>query len=141
MTPMSLDFSIFTTPEAWISLLTLTFLEVVLGIDNLVFIAITSDRLPENKKHIGRRLGLAGAMIMRCILLCLAAYLVSMTQPLFTIDFIQIHGEAMSISLRDLVLICGGIYLVYKGISELRDKLALTERRRNMGTMRPISRR
>lgn len=130
---MSLDFSIFTTPEAWISLLTLTFLEIVLGIDNLVFIAITSGRLPENQQHIGRRLGLAAAMVMRCILLCIAAWLVSMTYPLFAISAVQIHGEALSLSLRDLVLIAGGIYLVYKGIGELRDKLGLVEEKADSG--------
>lgn len=130
---VDLDFSIFTTPEAWISLLTLTFLEVVLGIDNLVFIAITSNRLPENKQYIGRRLGLAAAMVMRCILLCIAAWLVSLTNPLFTIDAIHVHGGPMAISVRDLVLICGGIYLIYKGIAELRDKLKLTEERAEAG--------
>ena len=60
-----MDLSIFATPEAWISLLTLFFLEIVLGVDNLVFIAITTDRLPEDKRHIGRKLGLAGALIMQ----------------------------------------------------------------------------
>jgi len=117
---MSLDFSIFASPEAWISLVTLTFLEVVLGIDNLVFIAITSNRLPKNKQHIGRRIGLFGAMLMRCCLLCLISFIMSLTKPAFTIgDF--------SCSWRDLILIAGGIYLIYKGIVELRDKLSLVE--------------
>lgn len=124
---MALDFSIFTGPEAWVSLLTLTFLEVVLGIDNLVFIAITSARLPEEKQHIGRKIGLAGAMIMRICLLCLISWIMQLTTPLFQIEAIQIHGEALSISVRDLILICGGLYLIYKGISELRDKLNLVE--------------
>lgn len=121
------DLSIFTTAEAWISLLTLLFLEIVLGVDNLVFIAITTDRLPPEKQHIGRKIGLLGALLMRILFLCFASFLVHMTQPLFTISFIEIHGEPMGFSIRDLVLLIGGIYLIYKGISELKSVLNLTE--------------
>ena len=119
-----MDLSIFATPEAWISLVTLMFLEVVLGVDNIVFISLTCNRLPPEKQHIGRKLGLAGAMVSRCIFLCFASFLVHMTNPLFTIDlgFFN-HG----FSVRDLVLLFGGVYLIYKGIQELRDVLALTE--------------
>ncbi|WP_251197884.1 TerC family protein [Anaerotardibacter muris] len=122
-----IDLSIFATAEAWISLLTLLFLEIVLGVDNLVFIAITTDRLAPEKQHIGRKLGLLGALVMRIIFLCFASFLVHMTQPLFTIPFIEIHGEPMGFSVRDLVLLVGGIYLIYKGIVELRSVLNLTE--------------
>ena len=103
-----MDLSIFASPEAWISLVSLIFLEIVLGVDNLVFISITTNRLPEDKQHIGRKLGLAGALVMRIIFLCFASFLVHMTTPLFTIDL-------------------GGGYLIYKGIAELRDTLKLTE--------------
>lgn len=122
-----IDLSIFATPEAWISLITLLFLEIVLGVDNLVFIAITTDRLPPEKQHIGRKIGLLGALLMRVLFLCFASFLVHMTQPLFTIPFIEIHGEPMGFSIRDLVLLVGGIYLIYKGIVELRSVLELTE--------------
>ena len=98
------DLSIFLTPEAWISLLTLIFLEIVLGVDNLVFISITTNRLPPEKQHIGRKLGLAGALVMRILFLCFASYLVHMTASLFTVNL----GA-------------------YKGIRELTDVLALTE--------------
>lgn len=119
-----MDLSIFATPEAWISLVTLIFLEIVLGIDNLVFITITSDRLPPEKQHIGRKLGLAGALVMRVLFLCFASYLVHMTTPLFTVDLgAYMHG----FSVRDIVLLLGGAYLIYKGIAELRETLALTE--------------
>ena len=119
-----MDLSIFTTPEAWISLVTLIFLEIVLGIDNLVFISITTNRLPVEKQHIGRKLGLAGALIMRIVFLCFASYLVHMTATLFTIDLgVYNHGFSM----RDLVLLLGGAYLIYKGISEIIDMLRLTE--------------
>lgn len=121
------DLSIFTTPEAWISLITLLFLEIVLGVDNLVFIAITTDRLPAEKQHLGRKIGLLGALFMRILFLCFASFLVHMTTPLFTIPFIEIHGEPMGFSMRDLVLLAGGIYLIYKGIDEIRSVLNLTE--------------
>ncbi|WP_201757689.1 TerC family protein [Adlercreutzia muris] len=121
---MSVDLSIFATPEAWISLLTLIFLEIVLGVDNLVFISITTNRLPEDKRHIGRKLGLAGALVMRVLFLCFASYLVHMTTPLFTVDWgFFSHG----FSVRDIVMLIGGAYLIYKGIRELIDVLALTE--------------
>ena len=119
-----MDFSIFLTPEAWISLVTLIFLEIVLGVDNLVFISITTNRLPVEKQHIGRKLGLAGALIMRILFLCFASYLVHMTTPLFTVD---LGPYAHGFSVRDIVMLVGGAYLIYKGIKELVDVLALTE--------------
>lgn len=119
-----MDLSIFLTPEAWISLLTLIFLEIVLGVDNLVFISITTNRLPREKQHIGRKLGLAGALVMRILFLCFASYLVHMTTPLFTLNLASYsHG----FSVRDIVMLVGGAYLIYKGIKELVEVLALTE--------------
>ena len=119
-----LDLSIFTTAEAWISLVTLMFLEIVLGVDNIVFISITTDRLPPEKQHIGRKLGLAGAMLMRILFLCAASYFVHLINPLFTVDlgFWQ-HG----FSVRDLVLLAGGAYLIYKGASELHSTVTLKD--------------
>ncbi len=122
-----MDFSIFTTPEAWISLVTLLFLEIVLGVDNLVFITITCNRLPSEKEHIGRIAGLAGAFVSRCIFLSFASWLVSMSADLFTLPF----GRHIGISVRDIILIVGGAYLIYKGITELRDVLNLTEEKTN----------
>ena len=124
-----MDLSIFLTAEAWISLVTLIFLEIVLGVDNLVFISITTDRLPPEKQHLGRKLGLAGALIMRVIFLCFASYLVHMTNPLFTLNLgFWSHG----FSVRDIVLLAGGAYLIFKGIKELREVLALTELKAEM---------
>lgn len=120
-----MDISIFTTPEAWISLLTLLFLEIVLGVDNLVFITITSDKLPADKQHIGRIAGLAGAFVSRCIFLCFASWLVHMSADLFTLPF----GRHIGISVRDIILIVGGAYLIYKGVSEVRGVLNLDEER------------
>ena len=118
------DLSIFLTPEAWISLLTLIFLEIVLGVDNLVFISITTNRLPPEKQHIGRKLGLAGALVMRILFLCFASYLVHMTASLFTVN---LGAYSHGFSVRDIVMLVGGGYLIYKGIRELTDVLALTE--------------
>ncbi len=121
---MGIDLSVFLTPEAWISLFTLIFLEIVLGIDNLVFISITTNRLPAEKQHIGRKLGLAGALLMRCLFLCFASYFVHMTDTVFSIQLpFYVHG----FSIRDIVLLAGGIYLIYKGIAEIRETLSLTE--------------
>lgn len=119
-----MDLSIFASPEAWISLISLIFLEIVLGVDNLVFISITTNRLPADKQHIGRKLGLAGALVMRIVFLCFASFLVHMTAPLFTVD---LGAYSHGFSVRDLVLLIGGGYLIYKGIAELRDTLKLTE--------------
>lgn len=128
-----MDLSVFATPEAWISLVTLMFLEIVLGVDNLVFIVLTTDRLPPEKQHIGRRLGLLGALVSRCIFLCFASFLVHMTDKLFTIPGLYINGAEFGLSVRDLVLLLGGVYLIYKGISELRDVLNLTEEKEGQG--------
>lgn len=119
-----MDFSIFATPEAWISLVTLLFLEIILGVDNIVFISITTDRLPPEKRHIGRKLGLAGALVMRILFLSLASFLVHISQPLFSID---LGSWQHAVSVRDIILFAGGAYLIYKGIAELRSMLALTE--------------
>ncbi len=117
-----MDLMALLTPESLISLVTLTFLEIVLGVDNIVFITITSNRLPKEKQRIGRKLGLAGALVSRCIFLCFASFLVHLVNPLF---FIAGHG----LSVRDLILLAGGAYLIYKGIVEVKSVLALDEER------------
>lgn len=128
-----MDLSIFATPEAWISLVTLMFLEIVLGVDNLVFIILTTDRLPAEQQHIGRKLGLLGALVSRCIFLCFASFLVHMTDKLFYVPGVYIGDEQLGFSVRDLVLFLGGIYLIYKGISELRSVLGLEEEKEEQG--------
>ena len=120
----ALDLSLFTTAEAWISLVTLLFLEIILGVDNIVFISITSSRLAPEKQHLGRQLGLLGAMVMRILFLSVASFLVHLVQPLFTIDLgFWTHG----FSVRDIILLLGGAYLIYKGISELRSTVRLED--------------
>lgn len=117
-----MDLSIFSTPEAWISLVTLLFLEIVLGVDNIVFIIMTTDRLPARLQPIGRKLGLLGAFVSRALFLCFASFLVSMTNPLLTVPVIGWQP-----SLRDLVLALGGAYLIYKGVTELHATLTLRD--------------
>jgi len=102
-------------------------------VDNLVFIAITTDRLPPDKQHIGRRLGLLGALVSRIIFLSFASFLVHMTDKLFTIPGIEVGGQPFGLSVRDLVLLLGGIYLIYKGIAELRAVLSLEDERETTG--------
>ena len=116
--------SVFLTADAWITLAILIFLEIVLGIDNLVFIAITTNRLPENLQRIGRRFGLLAAMMMRILFLCFASWLVSFTAPLFYLPF-ETEVIDSAISGKDLILFIGAVYLIYKGIAEIRETLSL----------------
>jgi predicted tellurium resistance membrane protein TerC len=99
-------------PQVWASLLTLTALEIVLGIDNLVFISILSNRLPAEQQAKARRTGLALAVITRLLLLASIAWLVRLTAPLFSVFE---HG----VSLRDLILLSGGLFLLAKGTTEI----------------------
>ena len=103
-------------PAAWISLVTLTILEIVLGIDNLVFIAILSDKLPKHQQNRARVTGLGMAMFVRLAMLCLLSWLVTLTQPLF-----HIHGHPFSG--RDIILFIGGAFLLFKATSELHERL------------------
>ncbi len=104
----------FTTPEMWIALGTLTMLEIVLGVDNLVFISIAVSKLPPERRPAARKFGLALACITRIGLLVTLAFLASMQKPLFTL-----MDHAFSI--RDLVLIGGGLFLLIKGTMEIHD--------------------
>lgn len=105
-----------TTPEAWVALTTLTLLEVVLGIDNIVFISILADRLPEQQQPRARRIGLLLAMATRILLLLSITWIMRLTAPLFAI-----LGHA--VSGRDLVLMAGGLFLLSKATREIHDKL------------------
>lgn len=100
------------SPEAWIAFATLTALELVLGIDNIIFISILVDRLPAQQREIARKLGLAMAMFMRIGLLLVLAWIIGLVAPLFTM-----LGQA--ISGRDLILISGGLFLVWKSTTEI----------------------
>lgn len=103
-------------PESWIALLTLTALEIVLGVDNIVFISILAGRLPRARQSRARRVGLGAAMLMRIALLASLAWLIRLTRPLVTVFG---HG----ISGRDLILIAGGLFLLAKSTTEIHERL------------------
>jgi predicted tellurium resistance membrane protein TerC len=105
-----------TSPEAWIGLLTLTVLEIVLGIDNIIFISILAGKLPKEQQPRARRIGLVGAMLTRIALLAGLAWIIRLTQPLFVV-----LGHA--ISGRDLILIAGGLFLLAKSTREIHQGL------------------
>jgi predicted tellurium resistance membrane protein TerC len=103
---------LLSDPQAWIAFLTLTALELVLGIDNVVFIAILVDKLPQARRDLARRLGLFLAMFMRIGLLFVLTWMVGLTQPLFTVLRQEISG-------RDLIMIAGGLFLLWKSTKEI----------------------
>ena len=105
-------------PQIWISLLTLTALEVVLGIDNIIFISILAGKLPPGEQKKARQLGLTLALVTRVLLLLSLTWLMGMTKPLFTLPILD-HG----ISGRDLILLIGGLFLIGKSVVEVHDKL------------------
>lgn len=111
-----MDLSFLSSPDAWLTLVTLSALEIVLGIDNLVFISIAVSRLPEHQRPLARKIGIAVACITRIGLLVMLAFLARMSKDLF-------HIGSMGFSVRDLVLIIGGIFLLWKGTIEIREMI------------------
>ena len=104
------------TPEGWIALATLAALEIVLGVDNIIFISILSGKLPEHQRPLARQVGIGVAAISRLGLLFAIAWIVSLTQPVLTL-----FGNELS--WRDLILIGGGIFLIVKSVNEMHNKL------------------
>ena len=107
---------LLSQPQAWIAFLTLTALELVLGIDNIIFISILVDKLSPERRELARRIGLFMAMFMRIALLLALSWIVGMTAPLFTVFDVEISG-------RDLVLILGGLFLIWKSTGEIHHSL------------------
>ena len=122
---------LLTDPQAWLTLITLSAIEIVLGIDNLVFISIAVSKLPHHQREKARKFGIAVACITRILLLLTLAWLASLTQDLF-----QVFG--LGISARDLVLILGGVFLVVKGIMEIRDLIVGEDESEDIDT-RPMN--
>jgi predicted tellurium resistance membrane protein TerC len=117
-------------PAAWAALVTLIIMEVVLGIDNLIFISILSNKLPEHQRSKARRLGISLALIMRLVLLSTIAWIVGLTQPVFSLPWTgpidATTGHPMfelNFSWRDLILIAGGLFLVWKATTEIHEKV------------------
>ena len=113
-------FAWVTDPQIWLSLVTLSALEIVLGIDNLVFIAILTGRLPAHQRALGRRVGLALALITRLMLLATLAWIVGLTQPVF-----EVAGKGFS--WRDMILIAGGLFLLWKATVEIHEMVEKDE--------------
>jgi predicted tellurium resistance membrane protein TerC len=110
------DVDLLLNPEIWVAFLTLLALEIVLGIDNVVFISILVDKLPEERQALARRLGLGMALVMRILLLLSLSWVIGLTAPLFTLLGQEISG-------RDVILILGGLFLLGKATYEIHENL------------------
>jgi predicted tellurium resistance membrane protein TerC len=110
----------FASGEVWISLLTLTFLEIVLGVDNIIFLSIVSAKLPPEDQPKARNIGLILAMGLRVVLLFGITWIIGMKEPLFSINFLGLHGGVTG---QGLILFLGGVFLLYKATSEIHHKL------------------
>jgi predicted tellurium resistance membrane protein TerC len=115
---------IFLHADAWIALLTLTFLEIVLGIDNIVFISIAAGKLKKNEIHKATRIGLILAMVFRILLLLGVSYLISLNDPFY---YINLPWFKAGITVQSIILILGGLFLLYKSTSEIRHKVERSE--------------
>lgn len=109
-------FDWFFTLEGWLGLATLTLLEIVLGIDNLVFLSIAAQRLPEHQRATAQRIGLMGALVLRIIMLFMLVWLTKLTHPITTI-----YG--FELTWRDVILLLGGLFLLYKGTVEIHREI------------------
>ena len=109
-------------PQIWISLLTLTALEIVLGIDNIIFISILAGKLPPDQQAKARKLGLTLALVTRILLLMSLTWIMGLTRPLFTLPVLD-----QGVSGRDLVLLLGGLFLIWKSVREVHEKLELED--------------
>ncbi len=114
-----------SNPQIWIALVTLVALEIVLGIDNIIFISILAGKLPEGQQGKARRLGLAAAMVTRILLLLSISWVIGLTEPFFHIFTLDIAG-------RDLILLAGGLFLLAKSTREIHDRLEGEEEHREV---------
>lgn len=126
---MDFVFPDFANPGIWISLLTLSFLEIVLGIDNIVFISIVAGKLPKNRQRSARNIGLMLAMIFRVGLLLCINWIIGLKEPVLSIPSLEgISENGLDLSYKDLILIAGGIFLILKSTLELRHKFQKEDR-------------
>jgi predicted tellurium resistance membrane protein TerC len=119
---MHFDFSVFSNPQTWVSLLTLTFMEIVLGIDNIIFISIIVNRLPREQQPRGRTIGLLLALLFRIGLLLSISWIVGLKAALFTLN-LPWMDEPFGVTGRDLILLGGGLFLIGKSTTEIHTKL------------------
>ncbi|MBU6119381.1 TerC family protein [Hymenobacter siberiensis] len=126
------DFSAFVHPATWVSLLTLTFMEIVLGIDNIIFISIVVNRLPREQQARGRTIGLLLALLFRIGLLLSISWIVGLRTPLFDLPFPWL-AQPFGVTGRDLILLAGGLFLMYKSTTEIHTKLQGEEEEETVG--------
>jgi predicted tellurium resistance membrane protein TerC len=119
------DFSWISQPETWIAFLTLIALELVLGVDNVIFISILAGKLPPQDQQRARTTGIALAVITRILLLFSLSWIIGLVEPIFSVPWFD--GETINISGRDLILLAGGLFLIWKSTREIHDKLEGTE--------------
>jgi len=122
-----MDIAQLFTVENLIALVTLALLEIVLGIDNLVFIAILTGRLPKEQQKLARQIGLLAALGTRLLLLFSLSWIARLTTPLFEIGFVQVHGGPLEVTGRTLILAAGGLFLIYKAVTEIYHKVELCD--------------
>ncbi len=126
-------FASMAQPEFWISLLTLTALEIVLGIDNVIFISIISNKLPVAERPKARNWGLILALFFRLALLFTITWIITLTKPIFHFGFLQDKtGHALGISVKDLILMLGGLFLIAKSTNEMFHKLEVETKEHNI---------
>lgn len=124
----------FSQPGVWVSLLTLTFLEIVLGVDNIIFISIVSGKLPQQQQRSARNIGLLLAMAFRTGLLLAINWIISMKDPIVTLPFSVGHEEGpLGLSIKDFILIAGGIFLIIKSTLEINHKLRIQHEEKTTG--------
>ncbi len=117
-------FDILTSADAWVALLTLTFLEIVLGIDNIVFISIAANKLPKKAQRKATNIGLLLAMVQRIILLFAVSFLIGLRNPFY---YIETSWMSVGVSGQALILFFGGLFLLYKSTSEIHEKVEMPE--------------
>jgi len=109
-------YQLLSDPNVWAAFVTLTILEIVLGVDNVIFISIAAAKLPPEQRRQGRTIGLVGALVLRILLLFSITWIIGLSEPIF-----ELGGYAMS--WRDLILIAGGLFLIYKAVTEIFDEV------------------
>jgi predicted tellurium resistance membrane protein TerC len=119
------DFTLpnFASPDIWLSLITLTFLEIVLGVDNIIFVSIVANQLPRAEQPKARNYGLTLALVFRLILLLGIGFILSLDKPILEVPYMTNHGEPIGLSVKDLILLFGGLFLIYKSTQEIGEKL------------------
>lgn len=127
---MDLVFPDFANPGVWVSVLTLTFLEIVLGIDNVIFISIVADKLPKERQRSSRNIGLMLAMFFRIGLLLCISWIIGLKDPVVSIpSFAGIAKDGLDLSYKDLILIAGGLFLIIKSTLEIHHKFQKEEKK------------